>query len=218
MDFIAIDFETAKHSMESACAVGLVKYVDDEKTDTFYSLIRPPVLYIRPDFTQIHGITVDDVRDAPDFMQLWDSVVKPFIGTLPLVAHNARFDMTVLHSVLDWYGMDVPEYSYFDSLAVARQVWPEFEKHNLPFLGEKFGIEYESHNALADAETCAKVIFRAADRMIGGNVRIHSLSVSELLDACGLAMNTFTKKTTEYTLKKQVPVVPELSAFENGKI
>ncbi|HAH61398.1 MAG TPA: exonuclease [Treponema sp.] len=193
MDFIAIDFETAKRSMESACAVGLVKYVNDEKVDSFYSLIRPPVLYIRPDFTQIHGITVDDVRDAPDFMQLWESAVKPFIGGLPLVAHNARFDMTVLHSVLDWYETDVPEYSYFDSLAVARRAWPEFERHNLPFLGEKFGIVYEAHNALADAQTCAQVIFRAEGRMVAGGGENHSLPVTALLDACGLTMNTLKR-------------------------
>ncbi|MCK9169760.1 MAG: 3'-5' exonuclease [Treponema sp.] len=191
MDFVAIDFETAKHSMESACAVGLVKYLGDEKVDFFYSLIRPQVLYIRPDFTEIHGITVDDVRDAPDFVQLWDSAVKPFIGSLPLVAHNACFDMTVLRSVLDWYELDVPEYEYFDSLAVARRVWPEFRNHKLTFLGEQFGIEYQAHNALADAETCARVIFRAAGKILcNTKSAAHDIPVTALLDACGLTMKT----------------------------
>jgi DNA polymerase-3 subunit epsilon len=75
MNFIAIDFETAKYSRESACSVGLVKFQHGKVTDTFYSLIRPPVLYIRPEFTDIHGLTVDDVRDAPSFADLWETEI-----------------------------------------------------------------------------------------------------------------------------------------------
>jgi DNA polymerase III epsilon subunit-like protein len=41
MNFVTIDFETAKYSRESACAVGLVKYQDGKATDSYYSLIRP---------------------------------------------------------------------------------------------------------------------------------------------------------------------------------
>jgi len=92
MDFVAIDFETAKYSRESACSVGLVKFHNGKAVDTFYSLICPPILYIRPDFTDIHGLTVDDVKDAPTFAEIWDSGVRPFIGDLPLAAHNALDD------------------------------------------------------------------------------------------------------------------------------
>jgi DNA polymerase-3 subunit epsilon len=92
MNFVTIDFETAKYSRESACSVGLVKHLDGKAADTFYSLIRPPKLYIRPDFTDIHGLTVADVKDAPTFADIWDSDVKPFIGDLPLAAHNALDD------------------------------------------------------------------------------------------------------------------------------
>ena len=83
MNFVTIDFETAKYSRKSACAAGIVKYVNGKVSDTFYSLIRPPELYIRPDFTEIHGLTVDDVKDAPTFADLWDSAIKPFIGGFP---------------------------------------------------------------------------------------------------------------------------------------
>ena len=34
MNFVTIDFETAKYSRESACSVGLVKYQDGKVTDT----------------------------------------------------------------------------------------------------------------------------------------------------------------------------------------
>jgi DNA polymerase III subunit epsilon len=193
MNFVSIDFETAKHSRESACSVGLVKYQDGKAVDTFYSLIRPPELYIRPDFTEIHGLTVDDVKDAPTFADLWESAIKPFIfgpPTIdpyiggPLAAHNAPFDMGVLWAVLEWYELEIPALAYFCTLCLARHTWPELESHALAELAEHFGIVYNAHNALADAETCGKLALMAAEKF-------GSTSIEQLLTATGLNMSFF---------------------------
>ena len=181
-EFITIDFETAKHSRESAIAVGLVKYHDYQPVDTFYSLICPPKLYIRPDFTDIHGLTVDDVKDAPTFDGIWESKIKPFIGRLPLAAHNAAFDMGVLKAVLEWYGLPVPELRFFCTCSLARNFWPERESHSLTSLAEKFGIVYNAHNALDDAMTCGKLVQMAAEECGTG------IGIEELLDTAGIKM------------------------------
>jgi DNA polymerase-3 subunit epsilon len=164
MNFIAMDFETAKYSRESACAIGLVKFRDGKAQDSFYSLIRPPILYIRPKFTDIHGITVDDVRDAPTFEDLWEPALLPFIGDMPLAAHNAPFDMGILQAVLEWYELPVPRLNYFCTLALSRNVWPGLVSHSLPNLGKHFGILYEAHNALDDARTCGDIACLAAQK------------------------------------------------------
>ena len=117
MNFVTIDFETAKKSQESACSVGLVKFINGKPEETYYSLIRPPSLYIRPDFTDIHGLTVDDVKDAPKFKDIWESAILPFIGDFPLVAHYAKFDMGVLRGVLEWYKLPFPKLNYFSKNA-----------------------------------------------------------------------------------------------------
>ena len=184
MNFLTIDFETAKHSRESAISIGMVKYSDGLVVDTFYSLIRPPELYILPDFTDIHDLTVDDVKDAPTFGDIWDGKIKPFIGGLLLAAHNADFDMSVLRAVLEWYGLPVPGLSYFCTLALARSAWPELESHSLTTLAENFGICYNAHNALDDAKTCGKIVGMAADKL--GNFS----SLEGLLDAAGIGINT----------------------------
>jgi DNA polymerase-3 subunit epsilon len=164
MNFVTIDFETAVYARESACAVGLVKFSGGSPAGGFYSLIRPPRLYIRPEFTEIHGLTVDDVRDAPLFPEIWESAILPFIGGIPLAAHNAPFDMGVLAATLAWYGLETPPLKYFCTLALSRAVWPRMESHSLPSLGRAFDIDYAAHNALDDARTCGIIACMAAEK------------------------------------------------------
>ena len=184
MDFITIDFETAKYSRESACSVGLVKYKNGKATDTFYSLIRPPSLYIRPDFTLIHGLTVDDVKDAPLFSDIWENGILPFIGKLPLAAHNASFDIGVLRAVIDWYELPPPSCEYFCTVAMSRAVWPELPSHSLPKLAAQFGITYKAHNALADAQVCGDIICMAAEKL-------NKKKLQSLLSAAAVELKKF---------------------------
>jgi len=158
MDFITIDFETATGKPESAIAVGMVKYCNYQPVSTYYSLIRPPNLYIRPDFTDIHGLTVDDVKDAPDFEEIWETEISRFIGSTLLAAHNASFDMKVLKAVLEWYKIPILESPYFCTLNLARKAWPKLKSHALSELAKNFGIIYNAHNALDDALTCGKLV------------------------------------------------------------
>ncbi|MDR1099268.1 MAG: 3'-5' exonuclease [Treponema sp.] len=171
MNFVAIDFETAQYARESICAAGLVKFRNGKAQDSFYSLVRPPVLYIRPDFTDIHGLTVEDVRFAPTFADIWDTAMLPFIDDMPLAAHNASFDMGALRAVLGWHGLPVPPLRYFCTLALSRNVWPGLRSHSLPNLGAHFSIRYEAHNALDDARTCGDIACLAARRTGSSNLQ-----------------------------------------------
>ena len=181
MNFVTIDFETADYSRKSACSVGMVKYQDGKEIDTFYSLIRPPELYILPKFTAIHGLTIEDVKGAPTFEELWKYKITNFIGNIPLAAHNANFDMGVLLAALEWYELFKPTLHYFCSLQLARRTWPSMKSHALATLAEEFGIIYKEHNALDDAQTCGKIILLAAEKF-------HSASPEELLKAANIRM------------------------------
>jgi DNA polymerase-3 subunit epsilon len=184
-EFIAIDFETADNARNSAISIGLVKYNDYEIVDSFYSLIRPPKLYIRPDFTGIHGLTVDDVRDAPYFKQIWNNNICDFLEDIPLAAHNAPFDMGVLRAVLEWYNLPVPELSYFCTRNLARNTWQGLESYALTSLAKKFNIQYNAHNALDDAKACGKLVQMSAE--IFGK----SKNLKALLKAAGIKLNNF---------------------------
>ena len=193
-EFIAIDFETAMYSPSSAISVGLVRYRDFEVADTFYSLIRPPQLYVRPDFTEIHGLTVDDVRDAPTFRDLWEDAAREFIGKTPLAAHNAAFDMKVLRATLAHYNLPLPDLNYFCSLALARRVWPGLGSHALTALGREFDITYDAHNALADAQTCGRIIYLCVTEVSEKRGERKSLAITEALREAGVEMKKLNRE------------------------
>jgi len=67
--FIAIDFETANHYRNSACAVGIVKVKNKKIVKKAAYLIRPPTNFFS--FTHIHGITWSKVKKKPTFDRLW---------------------------------------------------------------------------------------------------------------------------------------------------
>lgn len=101
------------------------------------------------------------------------------------MAHNGNmFDMPVIQSCCEYFGMEVPKIEYFDSLIVARKTWPEFETHQLTKLGERFNIEYLAHNALEDSRVCGQIIKIAADKW-GAN------SVEDLLADCKTEIRSF---------------------------
>jgi len=194
-EFIAIDFETATYLPNSAISIGLVKYRCFEAIDAFYSLICPPQLYVRSDFTEIHGLTIDDVRDAPDFRQIWEDRVLEFIGSTPLAAHNASFDMKVLRATLGHYDVPLPDLKYFCSLALARRVWPGLRSHALTSLGREFDITYDAHNALADAETCGKIISLCVTEVSAKKGRESPIAIAEALRTVGVEMKRLNRES-----------------------
>ncbi len=189
LDYIAIDFETANYYRNSACSVGLVRFIDGKEVDSCYSLIHPAKMYFIPEWTEeIHHISYNDVRDKPYFPEVWDTMVMPFINKtpeIPLVAHNGNmFDMPVIQNCCEYFGMEVPKLEYFDSLIIARKTWPKFESHQLTKLGERFNIEYLAHDALEDSRVCGQLVKIAADTW-------NAKSVEDLVKACQTTVRSF---------------------------
>ena len=166
MNYVAIDFETAACRMDSACALGLVRF-DSEGTEleSWYSLIRPPVLQFDDVCTQVHHLSPLDITKAPTLKELWPEI-REFIKNDPLVAHNAQFDMNVLRHTLVAWDLDVPSYKYFCTLSLSRKLWKARRSYKLTSLAEDMGWEYDAHNALADAEVCGKLFSRLCGEVL----------------------------------------------------
>lgn len=157
-DFVTIDFETANNNNNSACALGLCMVKGIEIVDKQYYLIKPPTEHFRHEQTEIHGLTYEDVQNQPSFDCVWNNIQNLFNGEAIIIAHNAQFDMSVLYETLKYYNIILPEFSYIDSISIARYVFTA-ESNSLENCAKASGVSIENHhNALSDAYTVASIV------------------------------------------------------------
>lgn len=108
--------------------------------------------------THIHGITDADVRDSPLFRAVAADLV-PYIAGLPLVAHNARFDLAFLRNELSRAGWDVPWLPAYCTLDGSRHYLPELDRRRLVDCCWATGVSLENaHSALGDARATAELL------------------------------------------------------------
>jgi DNA polymerase-3 subunit epsilon len=156
--FVAIDFETADHGSDSACAVALVRVENLQIVERRVQLLRPPRSYIR--FSYIHGITWSDVVDAPTFAEAWPRLKDMLDGADELAAHNAGFDRGVLHACCRRAGHPIPAQRFICSMQIARRTWRIFPTR-LPDVCRRLNLALNHHDAASDAEACARIVIAA---------------------------------------------------------
>lgn len=154
--FVAIDFETADPKRDSACSVGLVVVDGGEVVDKAYRLIRPPRKRFNPYCQAVHGLTWNDVCDEPVFGDTWPDLCELLDGAAFMCAHNAAFDSSVLRACCEQAGQQAPDLPFLCTVQLARKTW-DLPKNKLPNVCEHLGISLDHHNALSDAEACARI-------------------------------------------------------------
>ena len=156
--FVAFDCETTGLSPQSDRLVELsaVKYVGGQRVDVFSTLINPGIP-IPDSASAVNHITNDMVRSAPDPASAV-AVFLDFAGPLPLVAHNADFDIAFVRAA---FSGPCPGFAYGDSLAIARKLLPSLSNHKLATCLQYLGIHPGAlHRSEADAEGCAAIVVR----------------------------------------------------------
>jgi DNA polymerase-3 subunit epsilon len=154
--FVAIDFETADSKRDSACAVGLVVVDKGKIVDREYRLIRPPRRKFNPFCQRVHGIYWEDVAEAPVFGEIWPELEPFFDDADFIVAHNAAFDKSVLHTCCREFCYDAPEQPFLCTVQLSRKTW-SLASNKLPSVCEHLGISLDHHHAASDAEACALI-------------------------------------------------------------
>ena len=170
MDFIlpegvvAFDLETTGLSplFDKVIEIGAVKRLPDGNTSHFQELVRPGIP-IPPENSLIHGITDDQVASAPPIQEVLPRFLR-FIGDLPLVAHNARFDTGFLVFALRQQGLPLPDNAIYCSLSLSRSVFQEVPNNRLETLAQRLSIPYHRHHrAWDDASICLQLVLRALE-------------------------------------------------------
>jgi DNA polymerase-3 subunit epsilon len=162
-NFLAIDFETANQSRNSACSVGIVRVENNKIVHKGVHLIRPPSRDFM--FTYIHGISWADVKDKPTFKDVWKELKPYFDGIDFLAAHNAGFDSGVLKACCTTYRITPPPTPFKCSMALARKVW-NIRPTKLSDVCSHLNIELNHHEALSDAHACAQIIMASQKSVV----------------------------------------------------
>lgn len=160
-EFVAIDFETANSNRSSACSIGYAVVIDGKITETGQQLIKPDPPYFDQYLSDfIHHITAKDVKNAPEFLGMWQQL-KPILSGRPWVAHNASFDISVMRHAFDLTGTPYPEATYYCTRIISKFLWPGLYNYKLTTVADHLGIQFQHHNAKQDAIACAKVVIHA---------------------------------------------------------
>ena len=109
---------------------------------------------------KIHGLSDEFLSDQPTFPQVAERFVA-FIGTSPLVIHNAEFDLKFINAELVRIGRPpIPgEHKVVDTISVARRMFPGAPA-SLDALCRRFEVDNSArtlHGALLDCELLAEV-------------------------------------------------------------
>jgi len=155
--YCVLDLETTGLSFrtEKITEVGIMKIKNGEVIDSFETFVNPekPIPY---EVVEVTKITDDMVKDAPTIKEVFPKIIE-FIGDAVLVAHNADFDIGFLKHNASILGHKF-DYTYIDTLRLAKDLFPEYKKYKLGIIAENLGIKVEvAHRALDDVNTTVQV-------------------------------------------------------------
>ena len=160
--YIAFDLETTGIDPQKAEIIELaaVRVRGGRVVGEFQTLIRPR-RRLPHHIERLTGISARDLRGQPPVEDALPRF-REFVGDLPLIAHNAAFDVGFLLAAgaKDW----LPP--VYDTLELARIALPRLRNHKLETLLNAFGIERGVHHrAGADTHALAKLVVALVDTL-----------------------------------------------------
>ncbi|NLA32357.1 MAG: PolC-type DNA polymerase III [Mollicutes bacterium] len=164
--FVVFDTETTGFNAggeDQIIEIGAVKIQNGEILEAFNELIDPK-RKLPEKITEITGITDAMLKGKRSEQE----VVLDFInwyGDLPLIAHNALFDLSFLESAIKKYSLKPFTNTLLDTMEMSRLISPNEARHNLSALVKRYEIDFDEdshHRADYDATGTAKVYFKMA--------------------------------------------------------
>ncbi len=171
VEFVCFDTELTglDYKKDSVISIGAVRMRGSRiyPGQSFYSLVKP-TCELKPDGVVVHGITSDDLRDAPEPERVLLEFVR-FIGGAVLVGHFVFIDRRFINSMMKRYfrirllnhvidTFNIHEWLYDNDASFARHYRGMTVKKDLFSMARRYGILIEqSHNALYDAYLTAQL-------------------------------------------------------------
>lgn len=159
---IALDTETTGLNPKSGhrvVEIGCVEMINHVATGEVFHVYVNPQRDMPEEAFAVHGLSEAFLKDHPLFADVVEDFLQ-FIGSDPLIIHNAQFDMGFLNAELERAGHPALSMDRaIDTVRMARQKFPGAQA-SLDALCRRFGIDNsnrELHGALLDARLLADV-------------------------------------------------------------
>jgi DNA polymerase-3 subunit epsilon len=147
--FVDIETNGLNHISGRVIEVAAIRVEQGKVVQTFNSLVDPQTEL--PHFiTNLTGITTNDVKQAPTFMQIADELAEVLDGAI-FVAHNVRFDYSFLKQ--EFKRLNRPFLpKQLCTVKLSRALYPHERSHKLQSLIDRHGFAYTArHRAYDDA-------------------------------------------------------------------
>lgn len=157
-DWVILDTETTG-TLDFDEIVQVAILSSDGKT-LLDMLVRPtqPISF---DATAIHGITNNDVRDAPLFPEVYEKIQEIIHGKT-LVIYNAQFDVRLIRQSLAKHNL-LPIGLDLDFVDCAMLMYSAWVGELWPYGGYKWQkLEFGDHTALGDCQATLALIKKMA--------------------------------------------------------
>ncbi|MDD4688679.1 MAG: exodeoxyribonuclease VII large subunit [Eubacteriales bacterium] len=158
--YVAVDLETTglyPQRGDTIIEIAALKYVNNVIVDELVTFVNPHRA-IPPFITELTGITDAMVSGSPSIEDVIPQFIE-FLGELPIVAHNADFEMSFIQpAVINYRGflLDNPP---IDTLLLTRELLPQLHNHKLGTVQKYLGIHADTlHRAKADAYVCGEIL------------------------------------------------------------
>ena len=162
MDYVVFDLETTglSHERDAVVEIGAVRIRAGQviAAETFHSLVnpqRPIPFYV----SRVHGLFDRDVKNAPTISQVLPQFLE-FVGTHPVVAHNANFDVGFIRSAAQRHGVQWNPVQIC-TVQLSRQAFPGVKGHKLDDLASRLNLTFTSrHRSMGDVMVTAEAFLQ----------------------------------------------------------
>ncbi|HMM77382.1 MAG TPA: DNA polymerase III subunit epsilon [Gammaproteobacteria bacterium] len=162
---IVLDTETTGLAPEEGhrvIEIGCIELKNRRLTGQHFHYYLNPEREIDAGAAEVHGLTLDKLRESPRFADIVADFVE-FVRGAELVIHNAAFDVGFIDAELARLGSAwgrIEDYCrVFDTLKLARELHPG-QRNSLDALCKRYDVDNDHrtlHGALLDAELLADV-------------------------------------------------------------
>ena len=220
--YVVFDTETSGLSPQQGheiLQIGAIKYntLTGETIDTKSIYIKPSTnCVVESAAIRVNGIDIEKLKDTGVTKVEAINTFIEFIGSYPLFAYNAPFDMRFLKSTCENVGVPLPNNPVCDVLAMIKKLALPTENKKLGTISEHFGFSGGNyHEAIKDCDATnfvlRKIYFNNEGKPVGKsiddihfNLHKNGIKLEPYIEQEMLELDVYSRLTGEFMFTKTI--------------